>query len=97
MSSGMAITVPATLAVVLALIVLAGQVPRRMGFSAGFGRSLKNGPDRRIALLETLSLDARRRLLLVRCNGHDLLLLIGGPQDLVIHPPSATTANGDES
>lgn len=97
MSSGMAITVPVTLAVILGLIVLAGQVAQRMGFSARFGRSPKNGPDRRISLLESFSLDARRRLLLVRCNGHDLLLLVGGPQDLVIHHSLGTTATGDES
>ncbi|MDO9709348.1 flagellar biosynthetic protein FliO [Paracraurococcus lichenis] len=39
---------------------------------------------RRLAVEEALALDARRRLLLVRCDGREVLLLTGGAQDAVI-------------
>jgi flagellar protein FliO/FliZ len=39
---------------------------------------------RRLAVEEALALDARRRLMLVRCDGRHLLLLTGGGQDAVI-------------
>ena len=32
----------------------------------------------------SLTLDTRRRLLLIRCEGRQLLLLTGGPQDILI-------------
>ena len=38
--------------------------------------------DGRLAVIQSLALDPRRRLLLVRCDGRDLLLLTGGPQDM---------------
>lgn len=41
-------------------------------------------PGRRLRVEETLALDPRRRLLLVRCDGRELLLLTGGAQDQVV-------------
>ncbi|MBK1661981.1 hypothetical protein CKO45_27700 [Paracraurococcus ruber] len=41
-------------------------------------------PGRRLAVAEALALDPRRRLLLVRCDDRELLLLTGGGQDAVI-------------
>ncbi|MBX6373456.1 MAG: flagellar biosynthetic protein FliO, partial [Acetobacteraceae bacterium] len=35
-------------------------------------------PGRRLALVEVLALDPRRRLVLVRCDGREALLLTGG-------------------
>ena len=40
--------------------------------------------DAALALEQVLALDARRRLVLVRCGGRRLLLLTGGAQDLVL-------------
>ncbi|WP_408896529.1 flagellar biosynthetic protein FliO [Pararoseomonas baculiformis] len=80
----MGTTAIVTLAAVLALIVLAGQVIRRLGLSPGLRHRMRSGRGRRLEILESLPLDARRRLLLVRCDGGDLLLLLGGPQDLVV-------------
>ena len=37
-----------------------------------------------IAIELSLALDPRRRLLLIKCEGRQLLLLTGGPQDLLI-------------
>jgi flagellar protein FliO/FliZ len=39
---------------------------------------------RRLALTGTLALDARRRILLVRCDGREVLLLTGGGRDVVL-------------
>ncbi|MFC7474034.1 flagellar biosynthetic protein FliO [Dankookia sp. GCM10030260] len=39
---------------------------------------------RRLAIAEVMALDARRRLVLVRCDGRELLLLTGGGQDALV-------------
>lgn len=39
---------------------------------------------RRLAVQEMLALDARRRLLLLRCDGREVLVLTGGAQDAVL-------------
>lgn len=72
------ITAAAALAAVIALILLAGRLARR----AGLGPAARGSG--RLVIEEALPLDARRRLLLVRCDGRALLLLTGGPQDEVV-------------
>jgi flagellar protein FliO/FliZ len=47
------------------------------------GRSSRRA-GRRLVIEEALALDARRRLVLVRCDGREVLLLTGGGQDAVI-------------
>jgi len=42
------------------------------------------GGNRRIAVREVAALDARRRLLLVRVDGREVLLLTGGGADTVV-------------
>ncbi len=81
-----------SLIVVVGLILGAGRIAR-----AGF-QTLKPrlpGGDR-IALVQVLALDPRRRLHLVRCDGRHVLLLTGGGQDLVVgwadRPPAAEQA-----
>lgn len=83
MDFGMAWTALLSLAVVLGLVLLAARIARRLGLAAGTARPLA-GAAKRLTLLESLPLDARRRLLLVRCDGQDVLLLTGGPQDVVV-------------
>ncbi|MDN3567341.1 flagellar biosynthetic protein FliO [Paeniroseomonas aquatica] len=39
---------------------------------------------RRLALQEVLAVDTRRRLLLLRCDGREVLVLTGGGQDVVL-------------
>lgn len=41
-------------------------------------------PGRRLGIAEVIALDARRRLILVRCDGREVLLLTGGGQDAVL-------------
>ncbi len=70
-----------SLVFVLGLIAGAAWIARRFGAAGGtmLGRS-----KRRLGLVETLPLDNRRRLLLVRRDGVEHLLLIGGGSDLVV-------------
>ena len=67
----------AALAAVLLLVLLSGRLARltrfaRPGAAAG-----------RLSVQSSLALDARRRLLLVQCDGRCILLLTG-PQDQVV-------------
>ncbi|MFM2151184.1 MAG: hypothetical protein RLZZ187_3490 [Pseudomonadota bacterium] len=70
------LTAAAALAGVLAALVLALR-----GLRAA---SLARRAGRRLVVEEALALDGRRRLVLVRCDGRALLLLTGGPQDVVL-------------
>ena len=70
----------AALAAVLLLLRLGARGLRRSGLA---GR--REGGRRRLAIQEVLAVDARRRLLLVRCDGREVLLLTGGGgQDSVL-------------
>lgn len=53
-----------------------------MGRLAG-GRTTSR--DRRLCLVESLAVDTRRRLVLVRADDREHLLLVGGDRDLVVH------------
>ncbi|MBW6397299.1 flagellar biosynthetic protein FliO [Roseomonas sp. HJA6] len=64
------------LAAVIALILLVGRLARRAGLAPQSGARLR--------VEETVALDTRRRLVLVRCDGRSLLLLTGGTQDQVV-------------
>ena len=64
---------------VLGLIVLAGRLARGVGLPARLGQG-----GGRLAPVQSLALDARRRLVLLRCDQRHLLLLTGGPQDLFL-------------
>ena len=72
----------AALLVVLGLIVLAARAAKSAGFarSGNFGRLSPS----RLSVQDGLSLDRTRRMSIIRCDGRDLLLLTGGPSDLVI-------------
>jgi flagellar protein FliO/FliZ len=71
-----ALTAIAALLAVLGALLLAGRAARAAGIGAR--------PGRRLAVEETLALDGRRRLTLLRCEGRHLLLLTGGAQELVV-------------
>ncbi len=70
------------LAFVLGLIALLAWLVRRFGPA---GNALKaTGRDRRVAIVEVTPIDARRRLVLVRRDGVEHLLLLGAGNDLVV-------------
>lgn len=88
---------PATLAAaatalvgVLVLVLLAGRLARFSGLAP---RIAPRGRD--LAVDEVLSLDGRRRLAIVRCGGRRVLLLTGGPQDVVVGWLSRDPADPD--
>ncbi|MDW8397738.1 MAG: flagellar biosynthetic protein FliO [Acetobacteraceae bacterium] len=66
----------ALLAGIVALLLLLARGARRFGLAPAAGRRLK--------VEEVLPLDSRRRLLIVRCDGREALLLTGGSQDVVV-------------
>jgi flagellar protein FliO/FliZ len=71
--------------VVLALIAVTAWLVRRFGsgaLSAAGGR----GRQPRLAVIDAASVDARRKLILVRRDNVEHLLMIGGPSDVVIEP-----------
>jgi len=70
------LTAAAALAAVIGLILLAARLARSGALPRRGGGSL--------ASRDVLALDAGRRLHLVRCEGRDVLLLTGGPQDVVV-------------
>lgn len=73
------LTAGGALALVLVLIYVVQRGARWAGVA---GRS---GPSARLlALDETLVLDTRRRLVLVRCGERQCLLLTGGTQDVLL-------------
>ena len=77
-----AIAVVAVLLVVLAILHFGFHVFRRR---KGKGRA-KSGimSDSRVEVLETTVIDADRRLVLIRCDRIEHLIMIGGPADLVV-------------
>lgn len=70
------LTAIAALAAVLGALILAARGARAAGVGLRAGK--------RMAMQEILALDGKRRLVLLRCDGRDLLVLTGGAQDLVI-------------
>ena len=70
------------LVAVLAMIGAAAWLVRRFGlFGSGPGR--RSG-ERRLSISAAQPIDNRRRLLLVRRDNVEHLLLVGGPNDLVV-------------
>ena len=71
----------AALGLVLGLIWLAARGARIAGFARLPGSGPRHG---RLTIQDTLALDRARRLVVVRCDGKDLLLLTGGQCDAVV-------------
>ena len=75
---------------VLGLIGLLATFARRAGF--GFPiKAMKPGGERRIFIVEVTPLDGRRRLVLVRRDNVEHLLLLGPTTELVIENNIPTT------
>ncbi|MBI1366542.1 MAG: hypothetical protein GC153_11385 [Alphaproteobacteria bacterium] len=65
---------------VLGMIGACALVAKRAGL-ANAGASLKR---RRLALIETLPIDARRRAAIIRCDGRDHLVILGPAGETVL-------------
>lgn len=70
--------------VVLALIGVTAWLVRRFGASR-LGAATR-GRQPRLAVIDAASVDGRRRLVLIRRDNTEHLLMIGGPTDVVIEP-----------
>src|SRR4029078_4116083 len=70
--------------VVLALIGVTAWLVRRFG--ANRLGSTARGRQPRLAVIDAATVDGRRRLVLIRRDNIEHLLMIGGPTDLVVEP-----------
>ncbi len=68
------------LAALGAVVLLAFAALRAL--RAATAGAAKPGGRRRLGVQEVLALDPKRRLVLVRCDGRDLLLLTGGAREV---------------
>ncbi len=82
----------AALAVTLGLVGLAAWAMRRYGPSTLL-RMQTQPKDRRLSIVETLMLDPQRRLVLVRWDGEERLILLGEGQVVSSAPAAKATAN----
>ena len=72
-------------AVVLGLIGLTAWLVRRFAGNR-LGNAAARGRQPRLAVIDAATVDARRRLVLIRRDNVEHLLMIGGPTDLVVEP-----------
>ncbi len=70
-----------SLVAVLALIGLLGLAAKKAGLHAG---ASPLGRKRRLALVESLALDNKRRAAILRCDGKDHLVILGPASELLI-------------
>lgn len=66
---------------VLAMIGLCAMLARKAGLASGAGAL---GRRRRLHLVETIALDARRRAAILRCDGREHLVILGPASELLI-------------
>jgi len=80
---------PLALLLVVGLILLMTWALRRFSLVPGLAGPRKNS---RLSIAETLPLDPKRRLVLVRDGAQEHLLLIGGDNDLLIRTGDSQAA-----
>jgi flagellar biogenesis protein FliO len=68
---------------VLAAIALAAYLVRRFGVGALAGKTQRNR-QQRLAVIDSADIDIRRKLIIVRRDNVEHLLLIGGPTDVLV-------------
>ena len=86
---GWDVTIRALLSLVLVLGLIAGVgfLARRFGVAGGL--PLRRGARRRLGIVEQIQVDSRRRLLLVKKDDAEYLVLVGGSSDLHLSTTSA--------
>ena len=88
------------LVLVIGLIVGLGWAARRFGFAPRVTMPGAGKADKRLAIVEVLPVDARRRLLLIRRDGTEHLVMIGAERDTVIETgisPGTNPGQGDRT
>lgn len=81
--------------VVLALIGLTAWLVRRFAGNR-LGNNTSRGRLPRLAVIDAAAVDGRRRLVLVRRDNVEHLLMIGGPSDIVVEPNIVRAIPGRE-
>jgi flagellar biogenesis protein FliO len=79
----LAVKLVAAFMIVLGLIGLATWIVRRLG-SARLGTPAARGRQPRLAVIDAAAVDGRRRLVLIRRDNVEHLIMIGGPTDVVV-------------
>ncbi|HXI87676.1 MAG TPA: flagellar biosynthetic protein FliO [Parvularculaceae bacterium] len=81
---------------VLGMIGLCGLAAKKLGIAAG-AAALSNR--RRLQLVETMPVDARRRAAIIRCDGREHLVIMGPASETVIETdiPAIETAEGEKA
>lgn len=82
------------LALVLALIGIVALIARRLGFGGRIAP--RSGRHRRLGVVEAMALDPKRKLVLLRRDEIEHLLLVGGPTDLVVESGIRRMPHGGE-
>jgi flagellar protein FliO/FliZ len=89
------LTAVAALAVVLVLVWAAARALRFSGLAP------HRTDGRILTVRDTVALDSRRRLHVVRCGARDVVLLTGGGQDVVVgwmpDPKAAVSGHGSDA
>ena len=91
--NGSPITFIVAFIVVLALIGVAAWLVRRFA-TTRLGANTQRGRMPRLAVIDAAAVDGRRRLVLVRRDNVEHLLMIGGPTDIVVEPNIVRAAPG---
>jgi len=78
-----------------AVVLLAFAALRALRVVSLGGTKPGGGARRRLAVQEVLPLDPKRRLVLVRCDGRDLLLLTGGAAEVSLGWLPGAAAQGE--
>jgi flagellar biogenesis protein FliO len=91
--NGSPITFIVAFIVVLALIGVAAWLVRRFA-NTRLGANTQRGRMPRLAVIDAAAVDGRRRLVLVRRDNIEHLLMIGGPTDIVVEPNIVRAAAG---
>jgi flagellar protein FliO/FliZ len=81
-----AVRIVVALIIVLALIGGAAYLVRRFGTTALNAAAAARGRQPRLAVIDIATVDGRRRLMLIRRDNVEHLVMIGGPTDVVIEP-----------
>jgi flagellar biogenesis protein FliO len=91
--NGSPITFIVAFIAVLALIGVAAWLVRRFA-TTRLGANTQRGRMPRLAVIDAAAVDGRRRLVLVRRDNVEHLLMIGGPTDIVVEPNIVRAAPG---
>lgn len=78
---------------VLGLIALSALAARKFGLVAATGGLSRK---RRLSVVETLAIDARRRAVIVKCDGKEHLILLGATGETVVDSDIETPAVAEE-